>query len=130
MGKTFKDELCPKFIKQDGGAIRIGLSGSGIGYGLSLKPYDEMENEMDGASVFIQSKSVAIAMRNQIDEVIQSGELIDDVEESEQSETPIDKVKAILDEMEQDRAQAYADYDYPVSGTLKHYIEKLQEAIK
>lgn len=74
----FHDELSPNFIQQKGASIDICLGGSGLGPGLYLQPYDEEENELDGASVFIQSKKKAIEMRDLLTEIIESGELIED----------------------------------------------------
>lgn len=81
MGKTFKDELSPNFLKQDGASIYVCLGGSGLGAGLYMQPYDEHENEIDSASVFIQSKKRVTELRDLLNEILESGELIDDMEE-------------------------------------------------
>lgn len=77
----FHDELSPKFIKQKGGSMEICLGGSGIGSGLYIQPFDEYENELDSASVFIQSKKKVTEMRDLLNEILNSGELIDDMNE-------------------------------------------------
>jgi len=128
MGKKFHDELSPMFIKQKGASVRIGLSGSGIGSGLSLAFYDEYENDID--SVFVKYKSTALSMRSEIDKVIDSGELIDDTKGSILSPNSTESILEILAEMKEEKDKAFEAYDFPVSNTLNYFIEKLEKVIK
>lgn len=68
-----KDELGPKFIQQPGWSMDIDITGSGIGTGVCFSFYDEYENDRD--HVFIQSKSKIEALRDKLNEMLESDEV-------------------------------------------------------